>query len=65
MAECGAVSEICESNRPSGKKKNNKDSTEIRKTIKDSNVLESFNNNKKDSTETRKIIKDSEEFGIF
>ena len=26
------------------KKKNNKDSTEIRKTIKDSNVLESFNN---------------------
>ena len=29
-----------------GKKKNNnnKDSTEIRKTIKDSNVLESFNN---------------------
>ena len=31
------------------KKKNNKDSTEIRKTIKDSNVLESFN--KKDSTE--------------
>ena len=45
------------------KKKNNKDSTEIRKTIKDSNVLESFN--KKDSTESRKIIKDSEEFGIF
>ena len=66
MAECGAVSEICDSNRASGKKKNNnnKDSTEIRKTIKDSNVLESFNN-KKDSTETRKIIKDSEEFGIF
>ena len=28
------------------KKKNNKDSTEIRKTIKDSNVLESFNNNR-------------------
>ena len=25
------------------KKKNNKDSTEIKKTIKDSNVLESFN----------------------
>ena len=49
------------------KKKKYKDSTEIRKTIKDSNVLESFNNNnnKKDSTETRKIIKDSEEFGIF
>ena len=38
------------------KKKNNKDSTEIRKTIKDSNVLESFN---KDSTEIRKTIKDS------
>ena len=35
----------CDSNRVSGKKKtnNNKDSTEIRKTIKDSNVLESFN----------------------
>ena len=71
MAEGGAVSEICVSNRLSGKKKNNnnnnnKDSTEIRKTIKDSNVLESFNNNnKKDSTEIRKIIKDSEEFGIF
>ena len=48
------------------KKKNNKDSTEIRKTIKDSNVLESFNNNNnKDSTEIRKTIKDSEEFGIF
>ena len=49
MAEGGAVSEICVSNRLSGKKKNNnnnnnnKDSTEIRKTIKDSNVLESFN----------------------
>ena len=67
VAEGGAVSEICVSNRLSGKKKNNnKDSTEIRKTIKDSNILESFNNNnKKDSTETRKIIKDSEEFGIF
>ena len=49
---------------PEKKKNNNKDSTEIRKTIKDSNVLESFNN-KKDSTETRKTIKDSEEFGIF
>ena len=33
------------------------------KTIKDSNVLESFN--KKDSTEIKKTIKDSEEFGIF
>ena len=40
MAECDAVSEICDDNRVSGKKKNNnnnnKDSTEIRKTIKDS-----------------------------
>ena len=40
MAECDAVLEICDSNRVSGKKKNNnnnnKDSTEIRKTIKDS-----------------------------
>ena len=49
VAEGGVVSEICVSNRLSGKKKNNnnnnKDSTEIRKTIKDSNVLESFNNN--------------------
>ena len=45
---------------------NNKDSTKIKKTIKDSNVLESFNNNnKKESTETKKTIKDSEEFGIF
>ena len=44
MAECGAVSEICDSNRVSGKKKNNDNrSTEIRETIKDSNVLESFN----------------------
>ena len=36
MAECGAVSEICDSNRVSGKKKNNnnKDSTEIRKTTR-------------------------------
>ena len=72
MAECGAVSEICDSNRVSGKKKNNnnKDSTEIRKTIKDSNVLESFNNNNnnnnnKDSTEIGKTIKDSDKIGIF
>ena len=43
MAECGAVSEIRDSNRVSGKKKNNKDSIEIKKTIKDSNVLETFN----------------------
>ena len=68
VAEGGAVSEICVSNRLSGKKKNNnnnnnKDSTEIRKTIKDSNVLESFNN--KDSTEIRKTIKDSDKIGIF
>ena len=68
MAECCAVSEICVSNRLSGKKKNNnnnnnKDSTEIRKTIKDSNVLESFNN--KDSTEIGKTIKDSDKIGIF
>ena len=67
VAECCAVSEICVSNRVSGKKKNNnnnnnKDSTEIRKTIKDSNVLESFN---KDSTEIRKTIKDSDKIGIF
>ena len=46
------------------KKNNNKDSTEIRKTIKDSNGLESFNNNK-DSTEIRKTIKDSDKIGIF
>ena len=42
MAECDAVSEICDSNRPSGKKKNNKDSTEIRKTIKDSDEIGIF-----------------------
>ena len=40
VAECDAVLEICGDNRVSGKKKNNnnnnKDSTEIRKTIKDS-----------------------------
>ena len=39
VAECDAVLEIRDSNRVSGKKKNNnnkKDSTEIRKTIKDS-----------------------------
>ena len=67
MAEGGVVSEICVSNRLSGKKRiiinNNKDSTEIRKTIKDSNVLESFNN--KDSTEISKTIKDSDKIGIF
>ena len=45
MAECDAVSEICDSNRVSGKKKNNnnnKDSTEIRKTIKDSDKIGIF-----------------------
>ena len=45
MAECGAVLEICDSNRVSGKKKNNnnnKDSTEIRKTIKDSDKIGIF-----------------------
>ena len=40
MAECDAVLEICDSNRVSGKKKNNnKDSTEIRKTIKITRML--------------------------
>ena len=44
MAECDAVLEICDSNRVSGKKKNNnnKDSTEIRKTIKDSDKIGIF-----------------------
>ena len=42
MAECDAVLEICDSNRPSRKKKNNKDSTEIRKTIKDSDAIGIF-----------------------
>ena len=47
MAECDAVLEICDSNRLSGKKKNNnnnnnKDSTEIRKTIKDSDKIGIF-----------------------
>ena len=47
MAECDAVLEICDSDRVRPEKKNNnnnKDSTEIRKTTKDSNVLESYNN---------------------
>ena len=43
VVECDAVSEICDSNRVRPEKKNNKDSTEIRKTIKDSSVLKSFN----------------------
>ena len=45
MAEYDAVLEICDSNRVSGKKKNNnnnKDSTEIRKTIKDSDKIGIF-----------------------
>ena len=45
MAECDAVLEICDVNRMSGKKKNNnnnKDSTEIRKTIKDSDKIGIF-----------------------
>ena len=49
MAECDAVLEICDVNRVSGKKKNNnnnnnnnKDSTEIRKTIKDSDKIGIF-----------------------
>ena len=45
VAECDAVSEICDVNRVSGKKKNNnnnKDSTEIRKTIKDSDKIGIF-----------------------
>ena len=64
MAEGGAVSEICVSNRLSGKKKKRiiiiiiiRIVPKLEKTIKDSNVLESFNN--KDSTEIRKTIKDS------
>ena len=45
MAECDVVLEICDDNRVSGKKKNNnnnKDSTEIRKTIKDSDKIGIF-----------------------
>ena len=44
MAECDAVLEICDSDRPSGKKNNNnnKDSTEITKTIKDSDRIGIF-----------------------
>ena len=36
MVECDAVSEICDSNCVRPEKKNNKDSTETRKIIKDS-----------------------------
>ena len=39
---CDAVSEICDSNRVRPVKKNNKDSTEIRKTIKDSDKIGIF-----------------------
>ena len=46
VAECDAVLEIRGDNRVSGKKKNNnnnnKDSTEIRKTIKDSDKIGIF-----------------------
>ena len=43
VAECDAVLEIRDSNRVSGKKKNNnKDSTEIQKTIKDSDKIGIF-----------------------
>ena len=49
VAECEAVFQIFDSNRVSGKKKNNnnnnnnnKDSTEIRKTIKDSDKIGIF-----------------------
>ena len=48
VAECDAVLEIRDDNRVSGKKKNNnnnnnnKDSTEIRKTIKDSDNIGIF-----------------------
>ena len=44
MAACDAVLEICDVNRVSGKKKNNnnKDRTEIRKTIKDSDKIGIF-----------------------
>ena len=48
VAECDAVLEIRDDNRVSGKKKNNnnnnnnKDSTEIRKTIKDSDKIGIF-----------------------
>ena len=44
VAECDAVSEICDSNRvrPVKKNNNNKDSTEIRKTIKDSDEIGIF-----------------------
>ena len=45
VVECDAVSEICDSNRVRPVKKNNnnnKDSTEIRKTIKDSDKIGIF-----------------------
>ena len=77
MAEGGAVSEICVSNRPCPEKKKIPmywnlliiiiirivPKLENSESIKDSNVLESFN--KKDSTETRKTIKDSENSESF
>ena len=47
VVECDAVSEICDSNRvrPVKKNNNNKDSTEIRKTIKDSEEFGIFYRN--------------------
>ena len=44
VVECDAVSEICDSNRvrPVKKNNNNKDSTKIRKTIKDSDKIGIF-----------------------
>ena len=43
VVECDAVSEICDSNRVRPEKKNNnKHSTEIRKTIKDSDKIGIF-----------------------
>ena len=42
MAEGDAVLEIRDDNRVMPKKKNNKDSTEIRKTIKDSDKIGIF-----------------------
>ena len=38
----------CPEKKKNNNNNNNKDSTEIRKTIKDSNVLESFNNSQKE-----------------
>ena len=46
MGECGVVLEICDSNRVSGKKKRIiRIVPKLKKTMKGSNVLESFKNN--------------------